>query len=168
MGCSSSVPKKTLESARQKQKSLNKTQKSKCFHRIQVYVLKIIRLVHNLSGVFDFINFKTTVLSSIECFAYERLSPLLSLRQFLAAESPFKMIKYDFCFMLKPLLILEIFKCLPWLFGRGGKRLDHKAEVNFKLMTLQTGKQIITIHILPNISRSKWNQEIKICSIIRI
>ena len=118
MGCSSSVPKKTLESARQKQKSLNKTQKSKCFHRIQVYVLKIIRLVHNLSGVFDFTNFKTTVLSSIKCFAYERLgknhaSPLLSLRQFLAAESPFKMMKYDFFFMLKPLFILEIFKCLP-------------------------------------------------------
>ena len=30
-----------------------------------------------------------------------------------------------------------------------------------KFMTSQTGKQIITIHILPNISRSKGNQTMK-------
>ena len=117
MGCSSSVPKKTLESARQKQKGLNKTQKSKCFHCIQVYILKRIRHVHDLSGVYKFINFKATLLSSIKCFAYKRLGknlkgPLLSLRQFLAAESPFKMMKYDFYFMLKPLFAPEMFKFL--------------------------------------------------------
>ena len=32
-------------------------------------------------------------------------------------------------------------------------------------MTLQPGKQIIAIHILPNISRSKGNQTIKFCSV---
>ena len=30
-----------------------------------------------------------------------------------------------------------------------------------KFMTIQTGKQIITIHILPNISRSRVNQAMK-------
>ena len=33
-------------------------------------------------------------------------------------------------------------------------------------MTSQTGQQIITIHILPNISRNKGNQTIKFCQLI--
>ena len=33
-------------------------------------------------------------------------------------------------------------------------------------MTSQPGKQIIAIHILPNISRSKGNQTMKFCQLI--
>ena len=35
-----------------------------------------------------------------------------------------------------------------------------------KCMTSQTGKQIITIHILPNISRSKGNQTMELGQLI--
>ena len=38
------------------------------------------------------------------------------------------------------------------------KWLDKKLGLNSKFMTSQTGKQIIAIHILPNISKSKGNQ----------
>ena len=41
------------------------------------------------------------------------------------------MMKNIFYFMLKFLLVLEIF--LPWLFGYAEKRDDKKAEVNFKI-----------------------------------
>ena len=39
--------------------------------------------------------------------------------------------------------------------------IDKKARLIFKSMMSQTGQQIITMHILPNISRSKGNQSIK-------
>ena len=48
-------------------------------------------------------------------------------------ESPLKVIKYAFYFMLKALFVLEIFKFLPWLFGYVEKRLDKKTKVNFKI-----------------------------------
>ena len=38
--------------------------------------------------------------------------------------------------------------------------------INFKFMTSQTRQQIITIHILPNISRSKDNQTMKFGQLI--
>ena len=48
---------------------------------------------------------------------------------------------------------------LSWrLFGHVGKRLDKKSTVDSKFITSLTEKQIITIDILPNISRSKGNQ----------
>ena len=46
-------------------------------------------------------------------------------------------------------------------FSYGEKRLDKKAMVNLKFITSQTGQQIITIQILPNISRSKDNKTMK-------
>ena len=36
-----------------------------------------------------------------------------------------------------------------------------KQRIISKFMMSQTGQQVITIHILPNISRSKSNQKIK-------
>ena len=33
----------------------------------------------------------------------------------------------------KALFVLKIFKCLPWLFGHVGKRLNKKDTVNFKI-----------------------------------
>ena len=57
-----------------------------------------------------------------------------------------------FYFMLKVPFVLEIFTFL---------NLIRKLWLIFKSMMSQTGQQIITMHILPNISRSKGNQSIK-------
>ena len=51
----------------------------------------------------------------------------------------------------------KVFKFVYWLFGHLGKRLDKKAKINFKTYTSKIGKQIITIHILPKVWRSKSN-----------
>ena len=37
----------------------------------------------------------------------------------------------------------------------------NKLKLISKFMTLQTGQQIFTIHVLPNVSRSKGNQVLK-------
>ena len=44
---------------------------------------------------------------------------LSGLRQFLAIESPLKIMKNVFYFTLKALFVLKIFKFLFWLFGHG-------------------------------------------------
>ena len=49
---------------------------------------------------------------------------LSGLRQYLANESPLKMMKTAFYFTLKALFIFKIFKFLSLLFGNGEKRLD--------------------------------------------
>ena len=58
---------------------------------------------------------------------------LSGLRQFLAIESFFKMMKDAFYFLLKALSILEIFTFSFWLFGYVEKRLDNKVMVNFNI-----------------------------------
>ena len=55
------------------------------------------------------------------------------LKQYLATESPLKMMKNDFYFTSKVLSILKIFKFLSCLFGHVAKRLDRKDKFNFKL-----------------------------------
>ena len=72
-----------------------------------------------------------------------------------------------FYFMLKTVLFLTIFTLLSWLFGCVEIRLDKKAKINFKIMTSETEQQIITIHTLPNISRTKGNQSIKFGQLIK-
>ena len=62
--------------------------------------------------------------------------------------------KNVFYFILKALLILKIFKIFSWLFGHAEKRPVKKVKVNYKIYA----KQMITIHKLSNISRSKGNQ----------
>ena len=57
---------------------------------------------------------------------------LLGLRQFLAIESPLKIIKYAFYFISKALFVLRISKFLSGLFGHVAKQLDQKDKVNFK------------------------------------
>ena len=54
------------------------------------------------------------------------------LRQFLAAESPLKIMKNAFYFTSKAFLLLKIFKFLSLLFGHVAKRLDKKDKVNSK------------------------------------
>ena len=59
-------------------------------------------------------------------------------------------------FMPKALFVLKIFSFLSWHFGHHEKRFEKKAKVLIlKFMSLRTGKQIITIQMLRNISRSK-------------
>ena len=63
---------------------------------------------------------------------------LSSLRQFLATESPLRMLKNVFYFTLKTLLVLEIFRFLSWIFGYVEKWFDYKDKVNFKIYDVTT------------------------------
>ena len=56
---------------------------------------------------------------------------------------------------------------LFWLFDQVEKQLIKKIRLISKFMTSQPGKQTISIHILPNISRSKGNQTIKFVQLIK-
>ena len=58
--------------------------------------------------------------------------PLSCLRQFLATESPLKMMKNVFYFNLKALFVLKVFKFLSGLFSYVGNQLDKLDKVNFK------------------------------------
>ena len=71
-----------------------------------------------------------------------------------------------FYFMLEALFVLWIFKFLSLFFGHIRKGFDKKLRLISKFMTSQTGKQIIAIHILSNISRSKSNQTVKFGQLI--
>ena len=80
-------------------------------------------------------------------------------------ESPLKMIKNAFYFILKALFVLKIFKFLSRFFGHVGKT-TWLEWLTSKLMTSQPGLQTIAMHILPNISQSKGNQTIKFGQLI--
>ena len=70
--------------------------------------------------------------------------------------------KNAFYFMLKALFVLGIFTFLPWLFSYVKRpSLIRKLKFISKFITSQTEQQIITIHLLPNISRSKSNHAMK-------
>ena len=87
--------------------------------------------------------------------------PLLGLREFLADKSPLKMMKNVIYIILNVLFVLKIRNfCLYFLIIMEND-LARKLRLTSKFMTSQTGKQIITIWKLPNISRGKGNQAIK-------
>ena len=69
-------------------------------------------------------------------------------------------------FTLKALFVLKIFKFLSWLFGDDKNGLIRKIRLISKFMTSHSGQQTISIHILPNISRSKHNQTMKFGQLI--
>ena len=85
---------------------------------------------------------------------------------FFLASKELKRMKNAFCFSLKSLLVLKIFRFLSLLFGHAEKRLHWKDRLISKFMTSQSGKQRIAIHILFNISCSKGNQTIKFDQLI--
>ena len=89
---------------------------------------------------------------------------LSDLRQFLATESPLKMMKNASYFTLKALFAPKIFKFLYYLFGHVDKWLDQKGKVNFKIMTWQPEKQLQ--YTLSDISRSKCNHTKKFGQLI--
>ena len=51
---------------------------------------------------------------------------------------------------------------MSWLFEHVGKQLDWKDKVNFKVYDVTTWTQAMAIHILPNISRGRDNQTMKL------
>ena len=82
-------------------------------------------------------------------------------------ESPLKMIKNAFYFILRALFVLKIFKFLSWLSGHVEKTgLVRNMGWTSKFMTSQSASQTIAIHILHNISWSKTNQTIKFGQLI--
>ena len=90
------------------------------------------------------------------------LSPFEKISVVYFIESLLKMMKNDFCFILKALFILKIFKFLSWLFRSFRKNdLIRKVILISKFITSQPGWQTIAIHILHNISQVKatrqWN-----------
>ena len=73
-------------------------------------------------------------------------------------ESPLKMTKNAFSFILTTLFVLEIFDV--------GNSLIKKLRLISKFMTSQTGQTIITIHTLLNFSKSIDNQVMKFGQLI--
>ena len=65
-----------------------------------------------------------------------------------------------FCFMLKALYV-EIFVFFSRIFGYVEKHPNERLTLIPKYLALKTVQQIITIHILPNISYNKGNHTIK-------
>ena len=75
------------------------------------------------------------------------LSPFKKIVFIYFNESPLKMMKNAFYFMLKAIFIFEMFTFLCWLYM--------KTMVNFKIYVVTNWTQIITMHILPIILRGK-------------
>ena len=72
------------------------------------------------------------------------------------------MMKIVFSFILKALFVLKIFTfCADFLEMQKNDLIRNLSSIS-KLMTSQTRQQITTIHILPNKSRSKVNQAMKL------
>ena len=108
-------------------------------------------------GLFDFEN--VTI-------PYKIWGPLLGLIQFLATESPLKMIKNVFYFTSKTLFVPKIFKILSWLFGHVAKQHDEKGKVIFKFYDVTAWLTSNRLRILPNISRSIGNQTMEFGQLI--
>ena len=79
-------------------------------------------------------------------------------------ESPLKMMRNHFHFILKALFVFQIFMFFVLTFWlckkeRLEKKVMAKKVMRRTFMTSRTGQQIITIHILPNISRRQTDNE---------
>ena len=86
------------------------------------------------------------------------------LRQLLTIEKTF--MKNAFYFMLKVLLVFEIFAFLSWLFGYVEKRLDKKAMANFKIYHVTDYTKITRMEILLNILKRIGNHAVKFGQLI--
>ena len=87
--------------------------------------------------------------------------PMSGMRQFLTTESPLKLIENVSYFMLGAFFVLELFTFFLDFLVMYKNGLTIRLRLIPKFMTSQTGQQIMTIHVLPNISRSKDNQTMK-------
>ena len=90
------------------------------------------------------------------------LSPSKTICIIWLIESPLKMMKNTFHFILKALSILKIFKFLSRHFGHLWKTAWLKRlRLTSKFVTSQPAFQAIAILILPNISQGKGSQTMK-------
>ena len=109
---------------------------------------------------------KTTTFMSYKLHLHFPLSPkkcpdLSGLRPILVTGNPLKMMKNPFYFTLKLFLFSRYSSvCLEFLITHKNS-LTRKIRLISKSMTSQPRLQTITIHILPNILRSKGNQTMK-------
>ena len=87
---------------------------------------------------------------------YALIDLLLGLRQFLRIENPLKMMKNVFFILYFCSRDIYIFLLTFWLRPTNGLRRKLWLISNF--MASQAGQQIITRHLLHNISGSKGNQ----------
>ena len=81
-------------------------------------------------------------------------------------ENPLKMMKNIFYFMLKTLFVLGIFTFFSCVFVIQKNSLIRKLMLIAEFMASQIGQQIITRHILLNISISKDNQAMRFGQLI--
>ena len=81
-------------------------------------------------------------------------------------ESPLKMMRNAFYFILKALFVLKIFKFFTsfWSCRKNGS--IRKIGITSKFMASQPGSQTVAIHILSSISKSKGNQTMKFGQLI--
>ena len=106
----------------------------------------------------------STIISIIGIISMAYTGMLTDFQFICVTESPLKVMKNGFYFILKFLSVLKIFKLLSWLFGHIG--LIKKIRLISNFMMSQSVYQTITIHILPNISRIKGNQIMKFGQLI--
>ena len=76
-------------------------------------------------------------------------------------ESPSKIMKNAFHFLIKVFSVLKFLNFCPDFFDHVRKGLDKKANFNLKICDFTDWTINIKIHILPNISRNKDNQTMK-------
>ena len=81
-------------------------------------------------------------------------------------ESPLKIMKNAFYFVLKALFDLKIFKFCHEFWSCGKNGLIRKMSLTSKIMTSRPGLQAIPIQVLPNISQTKGNQIMKFGQLI--
>ena len=81
--------------------------------------------------------------------------------RYLLQWKPFKNDEKCFLFHLKSSFRSQD-KFLSWLFGHAEKNDLIRMRLFSKFITPQPGSQTIAIHILPNITRSKSNQTMKL------
>ena len=81
-------------------------------------------------------------------------------------ENPLKMMKNIFYLMLKTLFVLGIFTFFSCVFVIQKNSLIRKLMLIAEFMASQIGQQIITRHILLNISISKDNQAMRFGQLI--
>ena len=74
--------------------------------------------------------------------------------------------KNAFYFMLKALFTLEILTFLSWFLFMKENGLIRKLSLISMFMTFMTGQQVITIHMLSKITKSKGNQAMKFGQLI--
>ena len=114
---------------------------------------------------------RTLFTQSIEFFLSNislKAHPTISSETISDNWKPFKNDEKCFLFDLKSFLwSWDIYNFCPDFFVMLNKGLIRKLWLIFKFMTSQTVKQIITIHNLRNISRSKSNQPIKFGQLIK-